>query len=136
VIVHGAGAALALLRTGQLDELELHVVPVLLGQRRRLVDNLPAEHIDLDLVRRLTTPEVEELALQHVAHLRYRVRRGDDVGDLGALGGEQGRAQVTTGSEGVDREHGQQRPGCEVQAELSRCPTRVVWRAAPRARRC
>jgi hypothetical protein len=41
---------------------------------RRLLDNLPAEHIELDLVRRLTTPEVEELA-QHVVHLRYRVRR-------------------------------------------------------------
>jgi dihydrofolate reductase len=65
--VHGAGAAQALLRAGQLDELELHVVPVLLGQGRRLFDNLPAEHIELDLVRQLTTPEV--------MHLRYRVRR-------------------------------------------------------------
>jgi hypothetical protein len=74
VMVHGAGAAQALLRAGQLDELELHVVPVLLGQGRRLFDNLPAEHIELDLVRRLTTPEVEELA-QHVTHLRYRVCR-------------------------------------------------------------
>ena len=35
VMVHGAGAAQALLRAGQLDELELHVVPVLLGQGRR-----------------------------------------------------------------------------------------------------
>jgi dihydrofolate reductase len=66
VMVHGAGAAQALLRAGQLDELELHVVPVLLGQGRRLFDNLSAEHIELDLVRRLTTPEV--------MHLRYRVR--------------------------------------------------------------
>jgi dihydrofolate reductase len=74
VMVHGAGAAQALLRAGQLDELELHVVPVLLGQGRRLFDNLPAEHIELDLVRRLTTPQVEEPA-QHVMHLRYRVRR-------------------------------------------------------------
>jgi dihydrofolate reductase len=73
VMVHGAGAAQALLRAGQLDELELHVVPVLLGQGRRLFDHLPAEHVELDLVRRLT-PEVEDLA-QHVTHLRYRVRR-------------------------------------------------------------
>jgi dihydrofolate reductase len=65
-------AAQALLRAGQLDELELHVVPVLLGQGRRLFDNLPAEHIELNLVRRLTTPEVEAPA--HVMHLRYRVR--------------------------------------------------------------
>ena len=74
VMVHGAGAAQALLRAGQLDELELHVVPVLLGQGRRLFDGLPAEHIDLELVRRLTTPQVEELT-QHVTHLRYRIRR-------------------------------------------------------------
>jgi dihydrofolate reductase len=71
VMVHGAGAAQALLRAGQLDELELHVVPVLLGQGRRLFDNLPAEQIELTLVRQLT-PDVEEPA-QRVTHLRYRV---------------------------------------------------------------
>ncbi|MFI0370634.1 dihydrofolate reductase family protein [Actinomadura sp. 1N219] len=74
VMVHGAGAAQALLRAGQLDELELHVVPVLLGQGRRLFDDLPAELIELDLVRRLTTPQVEDPA-QHVTHMRYRIRR-------------------------------------------------------------
>ena len=74
VMVHGAGAAQALLRAGQLDELELHVVPVLLGQGRRLFDHLPAEQIELDLVRSLTTPQVEEPA-QRVTHLRYRIRR-------------------------------------------------------------
>ncbi|MCP9955285.1 dihydrofolate reductase family protein [Actinomadura madurae] len=74
VLVHGAGAAQALLRAGQLDELELHVVPVLLGQGRRLFDDLPAQHVELDLVRRLTTPQGENFA-QHVTHMRYRVRR-------------------------------------------------------------
>jgi dihydrofolate reductase len=73
VIVSGAGAAQALLRAGELDEMELHIVPVLLGQGRRLFDNLPPEHIELDLLRRLTTPD-EKLA-QRVTHLRYRVRR-------------------------------------------------------------
>jgi dihydrofolate reductase len=73
VVVMGAGATQALLRAGELDELELHVVPVLLGQGRRLFDNLPAEQVELDLVRRLTTPDVEDLA-QHVTHLRYRIR--------------------------------------------------------------
>lgn len=73
VMVHGAGAAQALLQAGQLDELELHVIPVLLGQGRRLFDNLPAEHTELDLVRVLTTPQIEDLA-QHVTHLRYRIR--------------------------------------------------------------
>lgn len=73
VMVHGAGAAQALLRAGQLDELELHVVPVLLGQGRRLFDNLPAEHTELELARVMTTPQIENLT-QRVTHLRYRVR--------------------------------------------------------------
>lgn len=71
-MVHGASTAQALLKAGQLDELELHVVPVLLGQGRRLFDNLPAQHIELELLRQLTTPETTELP-QRVTHLRYRV---------------------------------------------------------------
>jgi dihydrofolate reductase len=74
VLVHGAGAAQALLRAGQLDELELHVVPVLLGRGRRLFADLPPDHIELDPVRRLTTPQAED-PRHHVTHLRYRVRR-------------------------------------------------------------
>jgi dihydrofolate reductase len=74
VAVMGAGAAQALLRAGEIDELELHVVPVLLGQGRRLFDDLPAEQVELDLVRRLATSADEEPA-QQVMHLRYRVRR-------------------------------------------------------------
>ena len=75
VMVHGAGAAQALLRAGQLDEMELHVVPVLLGQGRRLFDHLPA-----GARRARPRPQadhaatVEEPAKQ-VMHLRYRVRR-------------------------------------------------------------
>jgi dihydrofolate reductase len=38
VMVHGAGAAQALLQAGQLDELEIHLVPVLLGAGRRLFE--------------------------------------------------------------------------------------------------
>jgi len=79
VAVMGAGAGQALLRAGELDELQLHVVPVLLGQGRRLFDHLPAERVELELVRRLDTPETEDLALR-VTHLRYRVRRAVDSG--------------------------------------------------------
>ena len=67
VMVHGAGAAQALLRAGLLDELELHVVNVLLGQGRRLFDNLPAEYIELEQVRQLVDRDV--------THLHYRVVR-------------------------------------------------------------
>ena len=67
VLVHGAGAAQALLHADQLDELELHLVPAMLGQGRRLFDHLPVQPTELVLVRRLTTPQV--------THLRYRVCR-------------------------------------------------------------
>ena len=73
VVVQGAGAAQALLRAGELDEMELHVVPVLLGQGRRLFDNLAAETVELDLVRRLFTGDEVEPA-QRVMHLRYVIR--------------------------------------------------------------
>ena len=67
-------AARARAAAGDADVMvQLHVVPVLLGQGRHLFDNLPAEHVELDLIRRLT-PDVEEPA-QRVMHLRYRIRR-------------------------------------------------------------
>jgi dihydrofolate reductase len=67
VMVHGAGAAQALLRAGQLDEMEIHLVQVLLGDGRRLFDQLGGHRTELELVRRLDDRDV--------THLRYRVRR-------------------------------------------------------------
>ena len=66
VLLHGAATAQACLRGGLLDEMELHVVPVLLGQGRRLFDDMPPDHIELELRRALDGPGVQ--------HLRYRVR--------------------------------------------------------------
>jgi dihydrofolate reductase len=40
VLVHGAGTAQLALAAGVLDELEIHLIPVLLGQGRRRFDNL------------------------------------------------------------------------------------------------
>jgi dihydrofolate reductase len=74
VMVHGTGAGQALLRAGEIDELEMHVVPVLLGQGRRLFDNLPAEIVELELARVLRTPAGTD-PHQQVMHLRYAVRR-------------------------------------------------------------
>ena len=51
---------------GLLDEMELHLIPVLLGQGRRLFGNMPPDHIELELLRALDGPGV--------LHLRYRVR--------------------------------------------------------------
>jgi dihydrofolate reductase len=68
VLVHGAGTAQLALAAGVLDELELHLIPVLLGQGRRLFDNLGPEHIELERTRIL---EGEA----GVTHMHYRVQR-------------------------------------------------------------
>jgi dihydrofolate reductase len=68
VLVHGAAVARLTLAAGLLDELELHVVPVLFGQGRRLFEGLPAEQIELERIRVL---EGEG----GVTHMHYRVRR-------------------------------------------------------------
>jgi dihydrofolate reductase len=68
VLVHGAGITQLALTAGVLDELELHVIPVLFGQGRRLFDGLAAEQIELERTRVL---EGEN----GVTHVHYRVRR-------------------------------------------------------------
>jgi dihydrofolate reductase len=69
VSVHGVAVAQLALAAGVHDEPELHVVPLLLGQGRRLFDHLDPEHIELERLRVLEG--------EHgVTHLRYRVRRG------------------------------------------------------------
>jgi dihydrofolate reductase len=66
VLVHGAGIARLALTAGVLDELELHVIPVLLGQGRRLFEGLASEQIELQRTRIL---EGEA----GVTHMHYRV---------------------------------------------------------------
>jgi dihydrofolate reductase len=53
------------LAAGLLDELELHVVPVLLGDGARLFDNLGDAEVQLEQVRAVEAPGV--------THLKYRV---------------------------------------------------------------
>jgi dihydrofolate reductase len=67
VLVHGAATAQLALAAGVLDELEIHLVPVLLGQGRRLFDNLASEHIELERTRVLEG--------DGVTHMHYRVQR-------------------------------------------------------------
>lgn len=66
VMVHGAYTAQRALAAGVLDELEIHQVPVLLGDGRRLFDTLPMG-IELEIVRVIDTPQA--------THIHYRVRR-------------------------------------------------------------
>jgi dihydrofolate reductase len=68
VLVHGAGTAQLALAAGVLDELEIHLVPVLLGQGRRLFDHLGPEHVEL-----VRTRVLEGEA--GVTHMHYRVQR-------------------------------------------------------------
>jgi dihydrofolate reductase len=68
VLVHGAGTAQLALAAGVLDEIELHVIPVLFGQGRRLFEGLAPAQIELQRIRIL---EGED----GVTHMRYRVRR-------------------------------------------------------------
>jgi dihydrofolate reductase len=68
VLVHGAGSAQLALAAGVLDELEIHLIPVLFGQGRRLFEHLRAEHIELERTRILAGED-------GVTHLHYRVHR-------------------------------------------------------------
>ncbi|HKO39029.1 MAG TPA: dihydrofolate reductase family protein [Solirubrobacterales bacterium] len=67
VLVHGATVAQLALAAGVLDEIQIHLIPVLLGEGRRLFEHLGADHIELEPVRVLEG--------SGVTHLRYRVCR-------------------------------------------------------------
>lgn len=61
----GAEVVQQYLAAGLLDELELHIVPVLLGDGARLLDNLGNAEIELAQVRAVEAPGV--------THLKYAV---------------------------------------------------------------
>jgi dihydrofolate reductase len=67
VSLMGASIPQQCLRAGLLDEIQIHLVPVLLGSGVRLFDHLGTQSIDLETVRVVDSPGV--------THLRYRVVR-------------------------------------------------------------
>jgi dihydrofolate reductase len=67
VLVHGASIAQWALAAGLLDEVQIHLVPVLLGEGRRLFDQLGPERRELEPIRVVHGRDA--------THLRYRVRR-------------------------------------------------------------
>jgi dihydrofolate reductase len=67
VLVHGASIAQRALKAGLLDELEIHLVPVLFGGGRPLFEHLGVKQRELERIRVL---EGEG----GLTHLRYRVR--------------------------------------------------------------
>ena len=68
MMVHGSGIMQRGLPAGLIDELEIHLVPVLLGGGTRLFEHLGVEQRELERIRVL---EGEG----GVTHLRFRVRR-------------------------------------------------------------
>ncbi len=63
----GANVAQQYLAAGLIDEMGIHLVPLLLGAGERLFDNLAAADVKLEPVRAVHAPGV--------THLRYRVVR-------------------------------------------------------------
>jgi dihydrofolate reductase len=61
----GASVAQQYLSAGLMDEMELHIVPILLGAGERLFDNIDNSGLELELVRTVGGPGV--------THVRYRV---------------------------------------------------------------
>jgi dihydrofolate reductase len=66
VLIAGGGeAARQYLRAGLLDELQIHLVPVFLGDGVRLFDGIPQDTVGLEAERVVASP--------NVTHLRFRV---------------------------------------------------------------
>ncbi len=66
VYVQGGYTGRSALEAGVLDEIQVHIVPVLLGGGHRLFDELSRE-VELEVVRVIDTPDA--------THIRYRVVR-------------------------------------------------------------
>jgi dihydrofolate reductase len=67
LVAGGADSVQQYLSAGLLDELQIHLVPVLLGEGVRLLDNLGGAQVGLELDRVVDSPAV--------THLRYRIVR-------------------------------------------------------------
>lgn len=66
-VAGGANVAQQYLSAGLLDEMQIHLVPVLLGGGVRLFDELGLEQVELEATRVIESPAV--------THLRYRVTK-------------------------------------------------------------
>jgi dihydrofolate reductase len=67
IVMGGANAIQQFLKAGLLDEMLLHLVPVLLGEGIQLFENIGAEHIELEKISVIEAPSI--------THLRFRVVR-------------------------------------------------------------
>ena len=67
ISVMGGEVGRQYLRAGVVDEISVHLVPVLFGSGTRMFDDVVDEHVTLELVDVAESP--------HATHLRYRVVR-------------------------------------------------------------
>lgn len=65
VYITGADVAGQLLKRGLIDEISIHLVPVLFGSGTRLFEGLDGEHIPLEIIEVIETAEA--------IHMRFRV---------------------------------------------------------------
>jgi dihydrofolate reductase len=65
VYITGANVAKQFFKRGLIDEISLHLVPVLFGSGTRLFEGLGSEHISLEIIEVIQTAEA--------IHLRFRV---------------------------------------------------------------
>lgn len=65
--VAGASVAQQCLKAGLVDEIYIHIAPMLLGDGVRLFEHLGDDSIELEFLNAITTPEA--------THLRYRVKK-------------------------------------------------------------
>jgi len=65
VIIHGGNTAQQLIALGLVDQVFVHLVPVLLGSGTRLIDDLSGKHVQLETIQLIETKEA--------IHLRFRV---------------------------------------------------------------
>jgi dihydrofolate reductase len=61
VAVGGANTAQQFLKAGLLDEIQIHLIPILLGSGRRLFDHLDIELLELECTRVIKTSDVTHL---------------------------------------------------------------------------
>jgi dihydrofolate reductase len=69
IVMGGANIVQQFLRAGLVDEMSLHLVPVLLGDGVRLFDGIGNELIELESTRVIDSPEV--------THISYRIVKED-----------------------------------------------------------
>jgi dihydrofolate reductase len=65
ISITGANVAQQFLKLGLIDEISIHLVPVLFGSGTRLFEHLDSEHISLEIIEVIESAEV--------IHMRFRV---------------------------------------------------------------